>query len=125
MSSGEAAAGSALGEAADGAGPDRVAWTPAVPSLPDVSWVTRIASGDVAVAECPSASLACGSINQMAQPTMAMAGSIASRASDLPNDHPAILMAVPSPVPRMKKLYGRFHTARTTTTAVRIPPLVS
>jgi hypothetical protein len=50
----------------------------------------------------------------MAQPAMAMAaGSTASRASDLPNDHPAILIAVPSPgstiaAPRTKKPYGRF-----------------
>ena len=33
----------------------------------------------------------------MAQPAIAMAGSTASRASDFPNDHPAILMAAPSP----------------------------
>ena len=34
-------------------------------------------------------------INQMAQPTMA--SNMASRTSDFPNDHPAILMAVPHP----------------------------
>src|SRR5438094_1236973 len=61
----------------------------------------------------------------MAQPAMAMAGSTASRASDFPNDHPAILIAVPSPVPRMKKPYGRFRTASITTAAVRIPPPVN
>jgi catechol 2,3-dioxygenase-like lactoylglutathione lyase family enzyme len=33
----------------------------------------------------------------MAQPAIAMAGSAASRASDFPNDHPAILIAVSSP----------------------------
>src|SRR5213076_2725036 len=116
-----AAAGLASGETADGAGLDRVAWTPAVSSLRDVSCVTRV--GDVAV-EWPSASLACGSISHMAQPAMAMAGSTASRASDFPNDHPAILIAVPSPVPRMKKPYGRFpycfcHDHRCTDPAAR------
>src|SRR6059058_2488260 len=89
-----AAAGLASGETADGAGLDRVAWTPAVSSLRDVSCVTRV--GDVAE-EWPSASLACGSINHMAQPAMAMAGSTASRASAFPNDHPAILIAASLP----------------------------
>src|SRR5437868_15440526 len=89
-----AAAGLASGETADGAGLDRVAWTPAVSSLRDVSCETRV--DDVAL-EWPSASLACGSINHMAQPAMAMAGSTTSRASDFPNDHPAILIAVSSP----------------------------
>src|SRR5215207_10547188 len=91
-----AAAGLASGETADGAGPDKVACTPAVSSLREVSCETRVTSVDVTV-ECPSASLACGSINHMAQPAMAMAGSTAHRASDLLNDHPAILIAVPSP----------------------------
>jgi lactoylglutathione lyase len=55
---------------------------------------------------------------------MAMAGNTASRASDFPNDHPATLIAVPSPVPRMKKPYGRFpygfcHDRRCTDPAAR------
>src|SRR5438445_13108247 len=124
-----AAAGLASGETADGAGLDRVAWTPAVSSLRDVSCVTRV--GDVAV-EWPSASLACGSINHMAQPAMAMAGSTASRASAFPNDHPAILIAASSPgsvgdrrAPHEKSLTGVSRTASVTTAAVRIPPPVN
>src|SRR5829696_1935802 len=110
-------------------GDDRVAGGAAVSSLREVSCETRVTSVDVTV-ECPSASLACGSINHMAQPAMAMAGSTASRASDLPNDHPAILIAVPSPAapaiaaPRTKKPYGRFpygfcHDRRCTDPAAR------
>jgi hypothetical protein len=44
-----------------------------------------------------SAPLFCGNIIHMAHPAMAMAGSTVSRASELPNDHPAIRIAVPSP----------------------------
>jgi hypothetical protein len=66
----------------------------------------------------------------MAQPAMAIAGSTASRASEFPNDHPAILMAAPSPgsagdcrAAHEKSHTGVSRTASVTTAAVRIPPL--
>src|SRR4051812_38931066 len=65
----------------------------------------------------------------MAQPAMAMAGSAASRASDFPNDHPAILIAVSSPgsaddgrAAHEKSPTRVSRTACVTTAAVRIPP---
>ena len=68
----------------------------------------------------------------MAQPAMAMAGSTASRASDFPNDHPAILIAVPSPgstgdcrAAHEKSHTGVSRTALATTAAVRILPPVN
>src|SRR3954468_16479511 len=47
-------------------------------------------------------------MSHIAQPMTAMAGSAARRASDVPNDHPANLIAVPHPAaggsrPHMKK----------------------
>jgi catechol 2,3-dioxygenase-like lactoylglutathione lyase family enzyme len=61
-----------------------------------------------------------------------MAGSAASRASDFPNDHPAILIAVSSPgspgdcrAAHEKALRAFSRTACVTTAAVRIPPLVN
>jgi hypothetical protein len=66
----------------------------------------------------------------MTQPAMAIAGSTASRASDFPNDHPAILIAVPSPgstgdcrAAHEKSHTGVSRTASVTTAAVRIPSL--
>jgi len=68
----------------------------------------------------------------MAQPAMAMAGSTASRASDFPNDHPAILITVPSPgstgdcrAAHEKSHTGVSRTAFVTTAAVRSPPPVN
>jgi hypothetical protein len=61
-----------------------------------------------------------------------MAGSTASRASDFPNDHSAILIAVPSTggvgdcrAAHEKSPTGVSRTASITTAAVRIPPPVN
>jgi hypothetical protein len=71
-------------------------------SVPDVFCVTRVSSDGVA-AERLSASLACGSSIQMKHPTMAMAGSAASHALELANDHLAMLITALIPQRRSRR----------------------